>query len=141
VRHIGVTHYAASAHADVERALAQYPCDFVQINYSIAEPEAAVRLLPYAADRGIGVIVNRPFAEGAMFRKARGKPLPEWAAEVGAKTWAQFFLKWILGHPAVTCAIPGTGRPEHVVDNLGAMAGALPDEAMRKRMAAYYEAA
>jgi diketogulonate reductase-like aldo/keto reductase len=141
IRHVGVTHYAASAHAEVERSLAQFPCDFVQINYSIAEPEAASRLLPYAADRGIGVIINRPFAEGAMFRKVKGKAVPDWAGEFGAKSWAQFFLKWILGHPAVTCVIPGTSRPEHVVDNLGAAAGPLPDEATRKRMAAYYEAA
>jgi diketogulonate reductase-like aldo/keto reductase len=140
VRHIGVTHYTASAHAEVERALVQFPCDFVQVNYSIAEPEAAQRLLPLARDRGIGVIVNRPFAEGAMFRKVRGKPLPDWAVEIGAKTWAQFFLKWILGHPAATCAIPGTARPEHVVDNLGAATGPLPDEPMRKRMAAHFEA-
>lgn len=141
VRHLGVTHYTASAHAELERALAQFPCDFVQVNYSIAEPEAAARLLPYAKDRGISVIVNRPFAEGAMFRKVKGKAVPDWAGEIGVKSWAQFFLKWIVGHPAVTCAIPGTGRPEHIIDNLGAAQGPVPDEAMRRRMAEHFAAA
>lgn len=138
VRYVGVTHYAASAHAEVERALKAWPCDFLQINYSLAEPQSAERLLPLAREHGIAVIVNRPFAEGAMFRRVRGKPLPAWVEPIGVKSWAQYFLKWILGHPAVTCAIPGTGRPEHLRDNLGAGVGALPDDALRKRMATHY---
>lgn len=140
IRYLGITHYAASAHAEVERQLKKQKYDFLQINYSLAEPESAQRLLPYCLDKGIAVIANRPFAEGAMFRRVRGKPLPAWAAELGAASWAQYFLKWIVGHPAVTCAIPGTGKPEHVADNVAAGFGALPDEAMRRRMAEHYDA-
>jgi len=113
--------------------------DFLQINYSLAERDSEDRLLPLAAEKKAAVIINRPFAEGAMFRKVRGKPVPDWAAEFGAKTWAQFFLKWIVSHPAVTCVIPGTGKPEHMLDNLAAGTGALPDAAMRKRMAQHFD--
>ena len=140
VRYLGVTHYSASAHADLERAVERDGVDFIQVNYSIAEPEADRRLLSAAADARTAVIVNRPFAEGAMFRRVRGRALPEWAAEAGAASWAQFFLKWIVAHPAVTCAIPGTRNPAHVADNMAAAAGPLPDEAMRRKMAAYYRA-
>jgi diketogulonate reductase-like aldo/keto reductase len=138
VRHIGITHYASSAYAEVERWLKTGQYDFLQINYSLAEPESEWRLLPLARERKVAVIANRPFAEGAMFRRVRGKPLPPWAKEFGAVSWAQFFLKWILGHPAVTCTIPGTGKPEHMADNLAAGYGALPDEAMRRRMAEHF---
>lgn len=138
VRHVGITHWSASAYGEVERHLKARAWDTLQINYSLAEPESAERLLPLAQDRGIAVIVNRPFAEGALFRRARGKPLPDWAAELGIESWAQYFLKWILGHPAVSCAIPGTGRPGHMRDNLAAGTGALPDAAMRRRMAAHF---
>ncbi len=138
VRHVGITHYTASAYAEVERALKAHACDFLQVNYSLAEPEAAERLLPLALERRVAVVVNRPFAEGAMFRRVRGKPLPDWAEAAGMRSWAQFFLKWILGHPAVTCAIPGTARVEHMVDNLGAGVGEIPDAALRKRMADHY---
>jgi len=113
--------------------------DFVQVNYSLAEPEADRRLLAAAADSRTAVIVNRPFAEGAMFRRVRDKPLPAWAEGIGCASWAQFFLKWILGHPAVTCAIPGTRNPKHVADNLSSASGPLPDEAMRRRMSVYFE--
>ena len=140
VRYIGITHYTRSAYGEVERYLRMGKYDFLQINYSLAERDSEERLLPLAAQMKAAVIINRPFAEGAMFRKVRGKPLPEWAAEFGAKTWAQFFLKWIVSHPAVTCVIPGTGKPEHMVDNLAAGAGALPDAAMRKRMAQHFDA-
>ena len=138
VRHVGITHYTASAYADVERALKAHACDFLQINYSLAEPGSAERLLPLALERRVAVVVNRPFAEGAMFRRVRGKPLPDWAAAAGMRSWAQFFLKWILGHPAVTCAIPGTAKVEHMMDNLGAGVGEIPDAALRKRMADHY---
>ncbi|MGQ0510800.1 MAG: aldo/keto reductase [Betaproteobacteria bacterium] len=140
VRHIGITHYTASAHAEVERTLKAAPYDFLQINYSLAERGAGERLLPLARERKVAVIVNRPFAEGALFRRVRGKPLPPWAGEIGVSSWAQYFLKWILGHPAVTAAIPGTGRAEHMADNLAAGRGSLPDEQQRRRMAAYYDA-
>lgn len=139
VRHIGVTHYAASAHAEVERTLKAAPYDFLQINYSLGERDAEKRLLPLARERKVAVIANRPFAEGAMFRRVRGKPLPPWAGEVGVTSWAQYFLKWILGHPAVTAVIPGTGKSEHMADNLAAGRGALPDEQQRRRMAAHFD--
>ena len=139
VRHIGITHYSASAHAEVEKWLKTGAYDFLQINYSLAERESAQRLLPLAQEKNVAVIANRPFAEGALFRRARGKPLPGWASEIGAASWAQLFLKWILGHPAVTCAIPGTGKPEHIADNLGAGTGLLPDERMRARIAQHLD--
>jgi diketogulonate reductase-like aldo/keto reductase len=139
IRHIGITHYTASAHAELERWLRTDAYDFVQVNYSLAEPQAEERLLPVARDKRIAVLVNRPFAEGALFRKVRGKPLPEWAHEIGVKSWGQYFLKWIVSHPAVTCAIPGTAKPEHMLDNLGAARGPLPDDAMRRRMRAHFD--
>lgn len=139
VRHLGITHYVSSAYAEVERLLKTGQYDFLQINYSLGEPGAAQRLLPLAAERRIAVIANRPFVEGAMFRRVRGKALPEWAKEIGVASWAQFFLKWILGHPAVTCTIPGTGRPEHMLDNLAAGTGPFPDQAMRTRMAEHFD--
>jgi diketogulonate reductase-like aldo/keto reductase len=139
VRYIGITHYTASAHAEVERQLKKQKYDFLQINYSLAERDSDRRLLPFCLENKIAVIANRPFAEGAMFRRVSGKPLPPWAAEIGAASWAQFFLKWIVGHPAVTCAIPGTGKPEHIADNVAAGFGALPDESQRKRMAEYFD--
>jgi len=139
VRYLGVTHYHAGVHADLEKIIRPGDIDFVQVNYSLAEPEADRRLLAVAADSRTAVIVNRPFAEGSMFRRVKDKPLPDWATEIGCESWAQFFLKWILGHPFVTCAIPGTRNPKHVADNLGAASGPLPDEAMRRRMSVYFE--
>jgi diketogulonate reductase-like aldo/keto reductase len=138
VRYIGITHYTSSAYAEVERWLRSKQYDFLQINYSLAESESEQRLLPLARELGIAVIANRPFAEGAMFRRVRGKPLPPWAAEFGIASWAQYFLKWIVSHPAVTCTIPGTGTPEHMADNLAAGVGTLPDDAQRRRMAQDY---
>jgi diketogulonate reductase-like aldo/keto reductase len=140
VRYIGITHYTSSAYGDVERWLKRGNYDFLQINYSLDEPEAAERLLPLAQEKNAAVIVNRPFGKGSMFRRTRGKPLPGWASELGIASWAQYFLKWIIAHPAVTCAIPGTGNPRHMVDNLGAAHGALPDAAMRDRMAKAFDA-
>lgn len=140
VRYIGITHYTSSAYAEVERLLKTGQYDFLQINYSLGERESERRLLPLAQERKIAVIANRPFAEGALFRQVKGKPLPAWAAELGIASWAQYFLKWIVSHPAVTCAIPGTGRPEHMKDNLGAGHGALPDEKARRRMAEHFDA-
>lgn len=139
IRYTGITHYTASAHGEVERQLKADKYDFLQINYSLAERDAEKRLLKLCRDKGIAVIANRPFAEGAMFRRVRGKPLPPWAAEIGVASWAQFFLKWIVGHPAVTCAIPGTSKPEHIADNVAAGFGALPDEATRRRMAEHFD--
>lgn len=136
VRFIGVTHYTASAHAELERMLPRV--DFLQVNYSLAEPQAGNRLLAAAATAGVAVIINRPFAEGAMFARVKGKPLPDFAGEIGCTSWAQVFLKWILANPAVTCVIPGTRSATHVADNIGAARGALPDAAMRKRIEAAF---
>jgi aryl-alcohol dehydrogenase-like predicted oxidoreductase len=138
VRYVGVTHYHSGAHAELERFVKRGDIDFIQVNYSLAEPDADRRLLRAAADASTAVIVNRPFAEGAMFRRVKGKPLPDWAKDIGCATWAQFFLKWILAHPTVTCAIPATRNPAHMADNMGAASGPLPDEATRRKMAAYF---
>jgi diketogulonate reductase-like aldo/keto reductase len=139
IRYTGITHYTSSAYPDVEKWLNKEKYDFLQINYSLAERESEKRILGICRSKNIAVIANRPFAEGAMFRRVRGKPLPPWAAEIGVASWAQYFLKWIVGHPAVTCAIPGTGKPEHIADNVAAGFGALPDENTRRRMAEYFD--
>jgi len=135
IRYVGITHYHAGAHADLERLVRTREWDFAQFNYSLAEPEAETRLLPACAEMCVPVIVNRPFAEGSLFRRVKGKDLPSWVAEIDCASWAQFFLKWIISHPAVTCAIPGTSRVAHLEDNLKAGVGRLPDAAMRRRMA------
>ena len=140
VRHIGITHYTSSAYGAVERELKANPWDFLQINYSLGERDSEKRILPLAKERGVAVIINRPFAEGSLFAQVKGKPLPPWAKEYGIDSWAQYFLKWIVSHPAVTCAIPGTARPDHMKDNLAAGQGAMPDEKGRKRMADYFDA-
>ena len=139
LRYIGVTHYTASGYDELERVLRSEPVDFVQVNYSLGEREAARRILPLARDRGIAVLVNRPFSAGNLFQRVRGETLPPWAAEVGCESWAHVFLKWILADPAVTCVIPATGRVQHLVDNMRAGLGALPDEAARTRLAALVE--
>lgn len=138
VRYVGVTHYHAGAHAALEKLVRRGGLDFLQVNYSLAEPEAERRLLGAAAESKVAVIVNRPFAEGAMFRRVRDRALPEWAREAGCASWAQLFLKWILAQPAVTCVIPGTRNPRHVADNLGALTGPLPDAALRRRMTEHF---
>ena len=134
VRHIGITHYHAGAYDELMSVIRTREFSFVQFNYSLAEREAEQRLLPLCAELGIGVIINRPFSQGDLFPRVKGKPLPPWARELDCTSWAQFFLKWILGHPAVTCVIPGTRRVAHLEDNLGAGRGRFPDAAQRKRM-------
>ncbi|HQR29281.1 MAG TPA: aldo/keto reductase [Anaeromyxobacteraceae bacterium] len=136
IRYLGVTHYATSSFPLLERLLATEALDFVQLPYSIAGREAEKRLLPAAAASGTAVLVMRPFEEGALFSAVRDRPLPGWAAEIGAASWAQVFLKYVLSHPAVTSAIPATRKPAHMADNLAAGSGPLPDERMRRRMAA-----
>jgi diketogulonate reductase-like aldo/keto reductase len=136
VRSLGITHYTAGSHEAVARVVAAQPLDFIQINYSVGEREAEQRLLPLARERGVAVIINRPFAGGELLRRLRSKPLPAWAAEIGCTSWAQILLKFVISHPAVTCAIPATSRPEHMLDNLGAGRGPLPDAALRARIAA-----
>ena len=134
IRYSGVTHYESGAFADVEKVLRSEKVDFLQINYSIMEREAEQRLLPLAQEREIVVIVNRPFGGGDLFRSVRAKPLPDWATEFDCRSWAQFFLKWIVAHPAVICAIPATNNPRHLEDNMQAGVGRLPDAKMRQRM-------
>jgi aryl-alcohol dehydrogenase-like predicted oxidoreductase len=117
-----------------------HPLDFVQFTYNIADREAETRLLPLARERGVAVIANRPFREGGLFPIVEGRKLPDVAAEIGAETWAQFMLKFVISHPAVTCAIPATRRVEHMRDNMAALKGAVPDTAMRSKMAAAFAA-
>lgn len=134
IRYLGITHYHSGAYRDLERLLQTRDYDFVQFNYSLAERDAEARLLAVAADTGTAVIVNRPFAQGELFSKIKGRELPPWAAEFDCASWAQFFLKYILAQPAVTCVIPGTGQSRHMLDNLKAGSGRLPDAVQRKRM-------
>ncbi len=134
IRYLGITHYEAGAFADVEKIMRSEKLDFVQINYSLMEREAEQRLLPIAHERGIAVIVNRPFGGGDLFSRARSKPLPDWAAELDCHSWAQFFLKWIVANSAVTCAIPATDKPRHLEENIQGGIGALPDAKTRQRM-------
>jgi aryl-alcohol dehydrogenase-like predicted oxidoreductase len=135
VRYIGVTHYTVSAYPDLIRVLEREPLDFVQFNYSPVTREAEQRLLPLAAERGTAVLVNRPFEDGALFERVRGKALPAWAAELDAASFGQLALKFIIGHPAVTCIIPATGKLAHLVDNLGGGRGRLPDARQREQIA------
>src|SRR2546423_10399125 len=124
-RYLGVTHYEAGAFAEVAKILARQKLDFVQINYSLMEREAEERVLPLAQERGIAVIVNRPFGGGDLFSRTRSKPLPDWAVEFDCRSWAQFFLKWIVANSAVTCAIPATDKPRHLEDNMQGGVGRL----------------
>lgn len=134
VRYVGVTHYLESAFDDLARIMRDETIDFVQLPYSVGVRSAEDRLLPLAAERGIAVIVNRPFEGGGLFRSTRRHALPDVAAELGCTSWAQLFLKFILSHSAVTCVIPGTGKVEHLVDNVAAGRGRLPDSAQRQRL-------
>jgi diketogulonate reductase-like aldo/keto reductase len=139
IRYLGVTHYTESAYDDLAGVMATEDLDFVQFNYSIVSRAAEQRLLPLAEERRLAVLVNKPFEKAGLFDKVKGKALPSWAADIDCQSWAQFFLKFIVGHPAVTCAIPATSKPHHLLDNMQAGIGRLPDAAMRSRMAAYVE--
>jgi diketogulonate reductase-like aldo/keto reductase len=140
VRYIGVTHYLASAHAELERVIRREKPDFLQVNYSIAEPEAGARLLPVARDLGVAVLVNRPFTKGAMIDRAAGHALPPVAAELGCRSAAQLFIKWVLGDPAVTVVLAATRNPRHAAENLAAAAGRVPDSDQRKAIAGWFAA-
>lgn len=139
-RLIGVTHYSAGALDDLARVVRSEKVDFVQYALSLEETEAAGDFLRLCADRGVAFIANRPFGGGGAFGRTRGKPLPAFAADWDIHSWAQFLLKWVLSHPEVTCAIPGTSRPQHLRDNLGAARGRMPDAATRARMSAAWRA-
>jgi len=131
-----VPHYTSSAYDELEDEMRAETLDFVQVNYALDDREAERRILPLAAERGIAVLVNMPFGGGGLLRRLLPRPLPPIAGEIGCTSWAQVLLKFVLGHPAVTCAIPGTSKPEHMADNLRAGFGPFPDAAMRDRIAA-----
>ena len=139
VRYVGITTSEGRRQAEIEQVMTSRPIDFVQVTYNVLDREVEERLLPLARDRGIAVIINRPFREGALIRQVERHPLPPFAAEVAAANWAQLLLKFIVSHPAVTCAIPATSRVAHVIENMGAASGPVPDEAMRRRIAAHVE--
>lgn len=138
VRYIGITTSHGRRHEEMEKAMRREPFDFVQFTYNVADRQAEERLLPLASERGMAVIINRPFRRGGLFEQVRGKPLPQWAAEFDCRNWAQFFLKFVVSHPAVTCAIPATSQVAHMNENMGAGFGRLPDAAMRQRMSDYF---
>jgi len=139
LRYVGITTSEGRRHGDVERIIRAQRIDFVQVTYNILDRQVEERILPLARDRGIGVIVNRPFREGELLRKIGRYPLPGWAADIGCTNWAQIILKFIVSHPGVTCAIPATTRVDHVRENMAAATGPLPDAAMRARMIAHVE--
>ena len=136
IRYIGVTHYSHGELPQIERIMRSESLDFIQIPYNVADRAVEARILPAAADTGTAVLVMRPFEEGALFRQVKGKPLPSWAADIDCTSWAQMFLKFIVGHPAVTCPIPATSDPRHLADNIKGGFGRLPDAAQRKAMIA-----
>ena len=139
VRYIGITTSHGRYHAELEDILRREPFDFVQLSYNIDNRIVEDRLLPLAADRGVAVLVNRPYQRGFLFHKVKSVPLPDWAAEFDARSWGQFFLKFIVSHPAVTCAIPATTKVEHMRDNMAAGHGRLPDASTREEMIKYFE--
>ncbi len=139
VRYVGITTSHGRRHGDLADSMAEDPIDFVQLTYNILDREAERRLLPLAADQGLAVIVNRPFRQGALIDHFARHPLPDWAGEIDCANWAQFFLKFIVSHPAVTCAIPATRRVDHMRENMGALRGRLPDAELRRRMIDYVE--
>jgi len=139
IRYIGVTTSRVRQHAELIATMRAYPLDFIQVDYSIANREAAATLLPLAAERRIAVLVNLPFGRSSLFREAAGRPLPPWAGDIDVKSWAQYFLKYVISHPAVTCAIPGSTQVSHLIDNQDAGRGRLPDESLRRRMEEYWD--
>jgi diketogulonate reductase-like aldo/keto reductase len=134
IRYLGITHYNASAYSDLAKLLRTDKVDFVQINYSLGERDAEKEILPLAHERGVAVLINRPFGGGELFSRLRQKPLPDWAGEFDCHSWAQFLLKWIVAHPAVTCVIPATNKRSHLEDNMQGGIGRLPDAKLRQRM-------
>ena len=139
VRYVGVTTSEGRRHQEIEQIMRSQPLDFVQVSYSAVERDVEARILPLARERGIAVIVNRPFVEGTLIKSVKRHPLPGWASEADCANWAEFLLKFIVSHPAIVCAIPATTSVAHVRENMGAAYGRLPDEAMRRRMAAHVE--
>ena len=139
IRYIGITTFAQRDHDELTTIMREEPLDFVQFSYNIGNRLAEDRLLPLAADRGIATIINRAYQRGALFERTRNAPLPGVATELGCDSWGQFFLKFVLGHPAVTCVIPATSKPHHMKDNMGANFGPVPDDQQRQAMVRYFE--
>lgn len=139
-KYIGITTHRVEQHGEMEQFMRNYPLDFIQVNYSIADRASAERILPLAIDRGIAVLVNRPFGNGKLFGVVKGVALPGWAAEMDASSWGQVFLKYIISHPAATVPIPGTTKPHHAKDNMGAMLGHMPDAGLRREIETYMDA-
>ncbi len=137
IRYIGITHYRVDAHAALAKVIRKEPLDFVQFNYSIVTRDAEQTLLPLCRDRGVATMINRPYERGALFAKVNGQELPEWAQEFDCSSWGQFFLKFILSHPDVTTIIPATSKTKHLLDNMQAGVGRLPDTTTRERMAKF----
>lgn len=140
LRYVGITTSHGRRHDDLERIMREWPIDFIQASYNIVDRKLEERILPLAAERGIAVIANRPFRRGDLIDHVKRYPLPEWAQEIDCHNWAAFLLKFIVTHPAITCAIPATSRTDHMRENMGAMLGEMPDAATRRRMIAYVEA-
>ncbi|MBV8848067.1 MAG: aldo/keto reductase [Methylobacteriaceae bacterium] len=136
IRYLGVTHYTSSAYHELEAVMREQQLDFVQVNYSADDRAAEQRILPLAAERGMAVLINLPFGGGGLLRRLRSKPLPDWASEIGCASWAQILLRFVIGHPAVTCVIPGTANPDHMRDNAAAGIWPILDDAARRRIAA-----
>ncbi len=139
IRYLGVTHYTTRAFSQIASLMKTEHLDFIQIPFSIEVPQAEEEIFPLAQETRTAVLINRPYEGGSLFRRVNGKQLPQWAKEIDCFSWGQFFLKYILGHPAVTCVIPGTGNPKHMKDNIQAAFGQLPDRSQRKEMVRYFE--
>ena len=139
IRYYGVTTSRGSQHAELLDIMRHYPLDFIQVDYSIANRDAADAVLPLALERKMAVLINLPFGRSSLFRQAADRKLPPWAADIDVTSWAQYFLKYVISHPAVTCAIPGSTKVSHLEDNQGAARGRLPDAAMRRRMEEYWD--
>jgi aryl-alcohol dehydrogenase-like predicted oxidoreductase len=138
-RYVGITTHSVGQHAAFEQVMRRHELDFIQVNYSLADRAAAERILPLAMDKGIAVLVNRPFGKGRLFAVVKGVGLPGWAADIDAESWGQVFLKYVISHPAATIPIPGTTKPHHAEDNLGALRGRLPDPALRSEMERFFD--
>jgi diketogulonate reductase-like aldo/keto reductase len=134
IRYVGITTSMDNQYGEFEQVVKKESLDFIQVDYALDNRDAGDKIIPLAGDRGIAVMINLPFGRGRLFNAVQGKKLPDWANEFDCTSWAQFFLKYIVAHPAITCAVPGMARPEYVIDNLGAARGRLPDAAMRRRM-------
>jgi diketogulonate reductase-like aldo/keto reductase len=139
IRYLGITHYSSSAYGELEKIMRTEALDFVQLNYSLEEREAERRLLPLALERGIAALANLPFGQGSLFKRLRGKPVPQWMQEAGCETWSQVLLKFTLAHQAVTCVIPGTGNPDHMDENCRAGEGLMLDESLVRKLVAFWD--